>query len=215
MSSQAAGKEPYIVGLTGGIATGKSTVSNYLRHLGARVIDADEVAHQVTLPGAEGFSKLVEAFGTDVVNPDGSLNRKKLGQIVFNNEEALSVLNAIVHPLVISQIRSMIEILARDSEGSGQSPCVILDVPLLFETGLDRMCNEVWVVAVGPDTQIKRLMERDGYTREEALSRIRAQMPLEEKIRRAGKVIDNSGSRRATRKQVRDLFLGLERRLKG
>jgi dephospho-CoA kinase len=215
MSSQAAGKEPYIVGLTGGIATGKSTVSNYLRHLGARVIDADEVAHQVTLPGAEGFSKLVEAFGTDVVNPDGSLNRKKLGQIVFNNEEALSALNAIVHPLVISRICSMIEILARDSEDSGQAPFVILDVPLLFETGLDRICNEVWVVAVGPDTQIKRLMERDGYTREEALSRIRAQMPLEEKIRRAGKVIDNSGSRRATRKQVRDLFLGLERRLKG
>ncbi len=215
MSRQAVGKEPYVVGLTGGIATGKSTVSNYLRRLGARVIDADEVAHQVTLPGSEGFLKVVEAFGTGVVTPDGFLNRKKLGQIVFNNEEALSVLNAIVHPLVISRIHSMVESLARYSGGSRQRPCVILDVPLLFETGLDRICHEVWVVAAGLDTQIKRLMDRDGYTREEALSRIRVQMPLEEKIGRAGKVIDNSSSRRSTRKQVRNLFVGLERRLEG
>ncbi len=192
----------YVIGLTGGIASGKTTVSDYLKGLGVCVIDADEVAHEVTSPGSAGFKKIIEEFGEDLLTPEGNLNRKKLGEIVFSDKEALSELNAIVHPLVIENIRQMLVKIER-------SPCVVLDVPLLFESGMDDLCDEVWVVAVDEDTQVKRLMERDGYNFDEAIRRVKAQMPLEEKVRRANRVLDNTGTIEETKRQVDELFEGV------
>ncbi len=203
----------HIIGLTGGIATGKSTVSRFLSQLGAYVIDADEVAHQVTLPGSTGFLKLVEEFGDEIVTPEGALDRKKLGRIVFGDRKALAAVNAVVHPLVIGKIHNMLETLDRDLGARDHCVCVVLDVPLLFEAGMDKICDEVWVVAVDLEIQIKRLRERDGYSREEALSRIRSQMELEEKIARADVVIDNTGSRDCTGEIVSELWQKLNRRL--
>lgn len=203
----------YVVGLTGGIATGKSTVSGYLRQLGAYVIDADEVAHQVTAPGSTGFLKVVQEFGNRVVTFRGTLDRRKLGQIVFSDSEALRTLNSIIHPLVIGRINLMLNTLAQDSGDREESLCVVLDVPLLFETGMDKICDEVWVVAVDFELQVKRLMERDGFCKDEALSRIQAQMPLEAKIELAQAVIDNSGSLESTYQKVRELWQTLERKL--
>ncbi len=204
----------YVIGLTGGIAAGKSTVSAYLSELGAYVIDADEVAHQVTLPGSVGFSKVVEEFGTRVVTPEGSLDRRKLGQVVFNDKAALRVLNSIIHPLVIRRINFVLEILARNSGYRDENLYVVLDVPLLYETGMDKICDEVWVVAVNFELQVKRLMERDGYCRKEAISRIEAQMTLETKMKLAQAVIDNSGSVESTKQRVRELWQDLDRKLK-
>jgi dephospho-CoA kinase len=203
----------YILGLTGGIATGKSTVSRYLCELGAHVIDADKIAHQVTMPGTQGLSKLVQRFGDSIVTPEGALNRKVLGRIVFNDKKALSAVNSIVHPLVIDGIHNMLDALDRRSGEGEAKTCVVLDVPLLFEAGIDKICDEIWVVAIDLELQIKRLRERDGYSREEALRKIRSQMDLEEKLARADVVIDNSGSRDDIRKTVRRLWQELNRRL--
>ena len=192
----------YVIGLTGGIASGKTTVSDYLKSLGVCVIDADEVAHEVTSPGSAGFKEIIEEFGEDLLTAEGNLNRKKLGEIVFSDKEALSKLNAIVHPLVIENIRQMLVKIEC-------SPCVVLDVPLLFESGMDDLCDEVWVVAVDEDTQVKRLMERDGYNLDEATRRVNAQMPLEEKVRRANRVLDNTGTIEETKRQVDELFEGV------
>lgn len=192
----------YVIGLTGGIASGKTTVSDYLKSLGVCVIDADEVAHEVTSPGSAGFKEIIEEFGEDLLTAEGNLNRKKLGEIVFSDKEALSKLNAIVHPLVIENIRQMLVKIEC-------SPCVVLDVPLLFESGMDDLCDEVWVVAVDEDTQVKRLMERDGYNLDEATRRVNAQMPLEEKVRRAHRVLDNTGTIEETKRQVDELFEGV------
>ena len=166
------------------------------------VIDADEVAHEVTSPGSAGFKEIIEEFGEDLLTAEGNLNRKKLGEIVFSDKEALSKLNAIVHPLVIENIRQMLVKIEC-------SPCVVLDVPLLFESGMDDLCDEVWVVAVDEDTQVKRLMERDGYNLDEATRRVNAQMPLEEKVRRAHRVLDNTGTIEETKRQVDELFEGV------
>lgn len=210
----------YVIGLTGGIASGKTTVSDYLKSLGVCVIDADEVAHEVTSPGSAGFEEVIEEFGEDLLTPEGNLNRRKLGEIVFSDKEALSKLNAIVHPLVIEKIRQMLTEIegSHHVSGKGQEehdvPCVVLDVPLLFESGMDDLCDEVWVVAVDEDTQVKRLMERDGYTFDEAVRRIKAQMPLEEKVRRAHRVLDNTGTIEETKRQVDELFEDVMRKLR-
>jgi dephospho-CoA kinase len=203
----------YVLGLTGGIATGKSTVSRYLSRLGAHVIDADKIAHQVTRPGTPGFLKLVERFGEGIVAPDGTLDRKALGRIVFNDREVLSDINSIVHPHVIGEIHNILDALDRSSAERGTPMCAVLDVPLLFEVGLDKICDEIWVVAIDLELQIQRLRQRDGYSREEALSRIRSQMDMEEKLARADVVIDNSGSPADTESRVRELWQGLNRRL--
>jgi len=204
----------YVIGLTGGIGTGKTTVSNYLKELGAHVINADEVAHEVTSPGSFGLSRVIAEFGEEMLLEDGSLNRKKLGQLVFGDPEALSKLNSIVHPLVIDQIGRMLEEISCRHCDAEEVPCVVLDVPLLFEAGMDKMCDEIWVVATDKDVQVQRLMARDGYPESEIMKRIQAQMPLEEKVKRAHKVIDNSGSIENTKMQTYELFEDVKRRLR-
>lgn len=176
-----------IIGLTGGIASGKSTVSRALRELGAIVIDADEVAHTIMEPGKPAWEDIIEHFGSGVLNADQTIDREKLGAIVFNNPERLQVLNQITHPRVGEQFKQMI----KDIKSQQADAVLFIEVPLLYETHMDRICDEVWVVWVDEETQIQRLMKRDGLSREDALKRIDAQMSLDEKARRADFVIDN------------------------
>jgi dephospho-CoA kinase len=187
-----------IVGLTGGIASGKSTVSRMLGELGSVIIDADVAARHVVAPGSDGLARIVEEFGKDVLLADGTLNRKLLGRIIFGDHEARRRLDSITHPLIY---RHMAQELDRAIKAGAS--VIILDIPLLFETGLflDTIDESV-VVYVRPEVQLERLMARDGLREEEARQRIRAQLPLEEKARRAEHVIDNSGSLEETRRQV-------------
>ncbi len=203
----------YVVGLTGGIATGKSAVSLILSDLGADIVDADKLARQVVEPGSTGFSKVAAAFGPGVVTPKVELDRKKLGEMVFACEHARKTLEAIVHPLVFALIE---DTLARHSQKwrqRGRTGVTVLDVPLLFETGADGFADEVWVVWAGEKTQEERLMERDGLTQENARLRIKAQMPLEQKVKLADKVIQNQGSLSDTKRQVEALWDALQKEL--
>jgi dephospho-CoA kinase len=186
-----------LIGLTGGIASGKSLVSRQLQRLGATVIDADRIARDVVLPGRPGWEMIVREFGGSFIDSDGGLDRKALGQLVFNDPRALERLNRITHPLILAEVDRLLQIYRSGPEG-----IVVLDAPLLFETGLDRLVDEVWVVVVDHQTQVKRLMERDRLTEQEAGQRIRLQIPLEEKASRADRVIDNRGSAAETERQV-------------
>ncbi|HHY75688.1 MAG TPA: dephospho-CoA kinase [Firmicutes bacterium] len=209
------GKWPgiYVIGLTGGIASGKSTVSQVLRDLGAHIIDADEITREVQAPGSEALREIQEAFGDGVILPDGSLDRRKLGRIVFSSQEAREKLNAIIHPRVIARTKEILRELSETGRRKGPCPIAVVDAPLLIEAGVDAIVDEVWVVALPRKQQAERLMKREGYTEEEAFARIDSQMPLEEKEKRADYVIDNSGTIEATREQVFTLWRSLERRL--
>lgn len=193
----------FVIGLTGGIASGKSTVSETLASLGAVIIDADAVAHEIVEPGEKAFLEIVETFGSGVVGPDGALDRAELGKRVFNDPLLRGKLNQITHPRVGERFK----------EKMGQLPpgiqVVVWDVPLLFESGMDKQVDEAWLVWVDEKTQIARLMHRNGYTREEAQARIRAQMPLREKMKRADRLIDNRGTVEETRALVTSFFIQL------
>ncbi|MEW8978130.1 MAG: dephospho-CoA kinase [Symbiobacterium sp.] len=186
-----------IVGLTGSIASGKSTVSAILRELGAPVIDADAIVHDLQRPGTPVTEAIAREFGPAVLRPDGSLDRAALGRIVFSDPARRRALEAIVHPAVRAEIERQVEALRREGRAA-----VVLDIPLLFETGWDKRVDEVWVVYVDETTQRARLMGRDGLSPAEAEARIAAQMSLEEKMRRADRVIDNRGDLARTRAQV-------------
>ncbi|AGT33069.1 dephospho-CoA kinase [Geobacillus genomosp. 3] len=185
------------IGLTGGIASGKSTVSAMMRELGLPVIDADEAARAVVEPGEEAYRQIVAAFGPDILQDDGSINRAKLGAIVFNDEQARKTLNAIVHPAVRRKMLAEKEAHIRSG-----AKTIVLDIPLLFESGLTAWVDKVLVVYVDDDVQLRRLMARNGFTKEEALARIRAQWPMAEKVKRADAVIDNNGTIEETRRQL-------------
>jgi dephospho-CoA kinase len=187
-----------LIGLTGGIASGKSLVSRQLQRLGAMVIDADRIARDVVQPGSPGWEMIVREFGRSFIDGDGGLDRKALGQLVFNNPRELDRLNRITHPLILAEIERLLQQCRSGHEG-----VAVLDAPLLFETGLDRSVDEVWVVMVDHQTQVKRLMERDRLTEQDAGRRILLQIPLEEKASRADRVIDNRGLPEETERQVR------------
>lgn len=165
-----------IIGLTGGIACGKSTVAAMLRSLGAPVIDADAISRSLTAPGGEALPAIRKAFGDTVFSPDGTLDRKALAALVFSDSAQLEQLNAITHPLILSRMRSEI-----DCCREAGAPLVVLDVPLLLEAGFDRLCTQTLCVVADEETQIARLSSRDGMTRQEALARIRSQMPVIQK----------------------------------
>ncbi|MFZ0131475.1 MAG: dephospho-CoA kinase [Desulfobacterales bacterium] len=197
-----------VAGLTGGIATGKSTVAAVFAAAGAVVIDADRIAHEAIAPGRTARDRIVARFGRDVLLPDGTIDRRKLGRIIFNDPQQKAQLEAIVHPEVKAETgRRLAEIERLESRA-----VVILDVPLLIEAGMDRDLAELIVVYVPEELQLERLMRRDRLTPAEALARIRSQMPIEEKKRRATAVIDNSASPGRTRAQVLALFADLKRR---
>mgnify|MGYP001026483453 CR=1 FL=1 len=191
-----------IIALTGGIASGKSTVSAMLAELGAAVVDADRVAREVVLPGTPGLRSVAEAFGQAVLNEDGTLNRKKLGDLVFADEAKRKRLEAILHP----EIRRVMEARIADLERENPRRLVVADIPLLYETGLDARYPEVMLVYVPPAIQLERLMKRDGLSPEKARERLNAQLPIDEKKARADWVIDNSGSLEDTRRQVLEFW---------
>jgi dephospho-CoA kinase len=191
----------YQIGLTGGIASGKSTVSRLLSELGALIVDADAIAHTVVTPGQPAWRQIIDYFGDQILFPDGNINRRKLGDIVFNDPEKRKHLEAITHPAIWSQVATEVKL----AEAAGYQ-VIVLDVPLLLETDWNRMVNEVWVVYVDRQTQINRLMVRDSLTQQQAEMRIASQLSLEEKKQRADVVIDNSGSPDSTRRQVENLW---------
>ncbi len=186
-----------LIGLTGGVGSGKSTVAEMLSALGATVIDADEAAHAVYEPGSPGFEAVLREFGEGYVTDDGRIDRARLGRFVFNDADARRRLNDIVHPLVRDW---MAQRTAEAAERGAE--VVVQDVPLLFENGLERLFSSVVLVYVPEQVQIERLVSGRGLTPDRARAIIAAQMPIEEKLGRAHHVIDNSGTRDDTRKQV-------------
>jgi dephospho-CoA kinase len=191
-----------VIGLTGGIGSGKSTVARIFKELGAAVVDADQLARQVVGPGEPALQEVIAAFGPGVILPDGSLDRPRLASIIFGDESARATLNAITHPRIRSRMRAEVE--AR----RGLPGLLVLDIPLLFEGAAHEEIDASVVVWVDRATQLRRLVERDGFTIEEAQRRIAAQMPLDAKRERADHVIDNSRSLEDTRVQVEEVYRG-------
>lgn len=201
------GKKLYIIGLTGNIATGKSVVAGILAELGARVLDADALAHGVIKAGTRTWQRVVDEFGTDIVQPDGEIDRAKLGARVFTDPEALKRLEAIVHPVVIAESKRLLRKWQKERSASAledniEGTVVVLEAIKLIESGMHQQCDELWVVTCPYEQQVQRLMSNRGLSRAEAELRIRAQPPQEEKIAVADVVIDNSGDLEQTRAQV-------------
>lgn len=197
-----------VIGLTGGIASGKSAVADVLVSCGAVVINADQLAREVVEPGEPAYRAIVEVFGDGVVRQDGSLDRKALGRIVFADSEARKVLEKITHPAIAERAARLME-----RERQRGTPVVFYEVPLLIEAGLVATVDEVWLVSVSCEVQLERLMKRDGISREEALRKISAQMPLHEKAAYADVIIDNSGLQEETTDRVRREWARLQERL--
>jgi dephospho-CoA kinase len=205
-----------VVGLTGGIGTGKSTVARMLAALGAVVIDADAIVHELQAPGTPLLARIAEAFGPEILRADGALDRERLGRLVFADPAARARLGALVHPAV------GVEMLRRlEAAKAAGAKLVVLDIPLLLEGRAARagqrgraatasdLVSEVIVVWAPESAQIERQVARDGATREHAAERVRAQLPIDEKRKLADHVIDNSGSPEATERQVRALYAQL------
>lgn len=199
----------YRIGLTGSIATGKSTVTNMLKELGAFVIDCDKTARDVVAPGTRGLAKIEEVFGKDAVAADGSMDRVYIGDLVFRNPGMKKRLENILFPLIFEALDE--ELLRLEREGA--TPVVFLDMPLLYEVKYDSYVDEVWLVYVPFEVQLSRLMKRNSYTKEEALLRIHSQIPVDKKKALAQQVIDNSGTLEDTKEQVRSLWKTLQTRL--
>ncbi|SDW95580.1 dephospho-CoA kinase [Marininema mesophilum] len=185
------------IGLTGGIATGKSTVSQMIAKRGGLIIDADQVAREVVEPGTEGSVKVRARFGDSVFTHSGELNRHALRNVIFNDEGARKDLNQILHPLILHRMQSL-----RDEFESKPGGIAVLDIPLLIEEGLTFLVDQVVVVYVPEPLQLMRLMAREGIRDEKAMQMVQAQMPIEEKKRFADVLIDNSGTMADTERQV-------------
>jgi dephospho-CoA kinase len=194
-----------LIGLTGGIASGKSSVSRQLVELACRLIDADLLARQVVRPGEPAWRAIVEEFGPDVAGPDGQLDRKRLGALVFADPARRKVLEGITHPAISVRRQATLDAWA----GEGFDGLVVLDIPLLIEVGAAAEVDRVVVVYAEPEAQLSRLMARDGFSRAEAERRVASQMPLAEKVRRADFVVDNSGEPAETQAQVRGVHAAL------
>ena len=187
-----------IIGLTGGIACGKSTVSKALRALGACIIDADALAHELSQPNQALFNAYVQRFGMAIVTPGGTLDRAAIARLIFTDPTMRAEVEQISHPLIRRAVEERLRMAEKE-----QKRAAVLDVPLLFEAGWDALADEVWVVALPPEEQLTRLLARDKTMSEvEARARIAAQMPLAEKCARADVVIDNSGTKEETRDYV-------------
>jgi dephospho-CoA kinase len=190
------------VGLTGGIASGKSTVSEIFANLGAKILDADEVAREVLLPGQPAWTRLRQVFGEEFFHPDGTVKRKQLRKLVFADPEKRKQLNEIVHPEVIKEINRRSE----SWSSSDQAGVLLVDVPLLLEVGVANRFDKVVVVYASESVQIKRLLQRDGISEEEAKQALSAQMPLGKKVEQADYVIDNNGTPEETQAQVEEVW---------
>ncbi len=197
-----------LIGLTGGIASGKSAVSAMLKKAGAIIIDADRIARAVVKKGLPAYREIVDHFGADILLSNGEIDREALGDIIFNDPSEKQKLNRIVHPRVATEVNRKL----KQIEKTDPQSLVILDIPLLLEAGMHTDLSEVIVVYAPQQLQLKRLMHRDQISEAEALARVRSQMPIEEKKRKATIVIDNSGTIEHTREQTLDLFKRLKDR---
>lgn len=193
-----------IVGLTGGIVGGKSTVASMFRDLGAKIIDADILGHSVILPYKPAWKKIVKLFGEDILRKDLTINREKLGKIVFADQALLKKLNEITHPEIIKLIKKEIN-LARDKTHN-QEKILIIDAALIYEAKIDRLMDKIIVVYIDEDEQIKRLIKRNNLSKDEASQRVKSQIPMKEKIKMADYVIDNNDTLDKTKKQVETIW---------
>jgi dephospho-CoA kinase len=190
-----------VIGLTGGIASGKSTVSNMFKEMDITVVDADIEARLAVMKGESAYVKILAEFGEDILLDNGEINRQRLGSIIFYQEEKRQILNEIVHPEVRKRMRDQVEQAIKNSE-----EVVVLDIPLLFESKLTYMVDKTLLVYVDDETQLKRLTDRNNLSEEDARARISSQMPLSEKIKLADAVIDNNGSIANTKKQLLEIL---------
>lgn len=191
-----------VIGLTGNIAGGKSSVAKMLEELGAKIIDADLIARMVVERNEPAWREIVEKFGREILNPDQTINRSKLGEIVFGDEEKRMELNRITHPRIIGRIKELVEEYKKQGV-----KVVVVEAALIVERGgLKPLISDLIVVTADEETQIKRLIERNRLSREEAIARIKSQMPISEKVKHATYVIDNSGTLEETRKQVEEVW---------
>jgi dephospho-CoA kinase len=194
------------VGLTGGIASGKSLVARVLRDLGAHLIDADRIVHELLAPDQQAWQETLDYFGNEILLPNRCIDRRKLGELVFNSAEKRAWLNRCLHPLVFAAYTAMVKHMRDRSPDT----IIVLDAALLIETGYHRNMDKIVVVCADREQQIERLILRDNFTREQALARIASQMPLAEKREHADYVIDNTGSRGDTMRQARELYQKLK-----
>ncbi|MCA0119832.1 dephospho-CoA kinase [Bacillus sp. RSS_NA_20] len=190
-----------VIGLTGGIASGKSTVSQMIKEKGIRVVDADIIAKEAVSKGSAALHQIVQTFGEEVLLPNGELNRQQLGAIIFSDEEKRKKLNAIVHPEVRKEMLEQ-----RDEGVSNNETFVVLDIPLLFESKLEGLVDRIIVVYTTPELQLSRLMNRNDLSEEEALNRIHSQQSLEEKCQKADRVIENTKDLAFMRKQLENIL---------
>lgn len=192
------------IGLTGGIASGKSTASGYIKSLGYKVIDADEISILLSKKGEAIYNEIVRAFGREILKEDLEIDRKMLGEIVFGNKEKLDILNEISHRLILEEIKREM------GECEKYEELIFVDIPLLFECDMGSWFDETWLIAVNEETQLKRLIKRNNFTREEAINRISSQMPLKTKINLSDEVILNEDSIEELYKNIDNLLSKLK-----
>ena len=195
-----------IIGITGGIASGKSTVTEFLRQQGYQVIDADQVVHELQEPGGRLYQALLSAFGLAILQEDGRLDRPKLGAMIFGNPELLAQSSQIQNQIIREELAHRRDLLAETED------TFFMDLPLLFELQYEDWFDQIWLVDVTEETQLSRLMTRNALSQDEAEKRIAAQLSLQEKRKRADVLIDNNGSLEETRQQIRHALQKLERR---
>jgi len=201
-------KPGFRIGLTGGIASGKSTVSGMLQQLGAAVIDTDQISREVTEKGSHALTEMRQRFGSDVLNPEGELRRDVVGKIVFSHPEQKKWLELLLHPL----IRKRAEEKAQEAVSAGRK-IVVFDVPLLFESGWNDAVDAIWTVYVPSEIQLERLIQRDGFSIEEAKARIASQWAIDEKVPLSDVVIDNAGTLEYTQQQIQTAWKQLMRKI--
>ncbi len=192
-----------VIGLTGGIASGKSTASEILKQLGAYIIDADLIAREILEDDSYVVERLLKAFGPDIIDGEGNIIRSKLADKVFSDAKGLKKLNDITHPVIIDKIIRQINNIKK---GTRTFPAIIVDAALLIESGLYRHVDQVWLVKVDRNKQIERLMARDNISEQQAINRINSQMPNEEKERFAQRIINNNGDLSDIRRQIQYLW---------
>ena len=199
------------IGLTGGIGTGKSTVAKTLNELGARVLDADKIGHEIYLPGGPAYDDVVAAFGKRILAPDGTIDRKLLGPIVFTDPAALERLNAIVHPRMFARMREMVDHIRR----GGERAPIVIEAAILIEANWIPLFDEIWLVIASRENVVRRIERDRGLKPEQTEARIRAQLPDEERRRHAALVIENDGTLDALRAKLAEIWRdALERNAK-
>lgn len=201
----------FVIGLTGGMAAGKSTVTRYLKPRVAEVIDADKVAKQLIAPGTDTYQRLVNTFGQGILGRDGAIDRGRLGRVVFADQHKLSELNRLTHPLIVRQIKRRLDDL--DARLSSDD-IVLITAPLLIEVGLTEMVDTVVLVTAPKDVRIRRIKNQRGLTEEESLQRLRAQLPDPEKLKHADHVIENDGTPDDLRQKVDRLWAEMQEQVK-